>query len=183
MKKMGKILITIVEVFIIIYVIIITLCLLDQNKYGYTVFGNKTLVTISDDNSAELPSFRNGDLVVLEKTSYDDVKVGDTLYYYDAINETYIINSSIVKEKSGDDDSAIYIMENSKSVAEERIVGSYENQKYSGLGSILDVLESRVGFLLIVILPIFVLFIYQVYKMIVLLKFSNQEQKEIEKTK
>lgn len=182
MKKMGKILITILEVFIIIYVIIITACLLNQNKYGYTVFGNKTLVTINDDNSAELTSFRDGDLIVLASTAYNNVEIGDTLYYYDTINETYVIKSSIVKEKSGDDDSAIYIMENSKSVAEERIVGVYEDQKYSNLGSLLDVLESRLGFLLIVILPIFVLFIYQVYKMIVLLKFSNQEEKNIEKS-
>ncbi|MDD3453845.1 MAG: hypothetical protein PHN42_06205 [Bacilli bacterium] len=183
MKKLGKVLLAIIEVLIIVYVIAITSCLLYRNKYGYTVFGDKTLIKINDNNSAELASFKKGELVIIDQVDYDEVEIGDTLYYYDTVNQSYIIKTGIVKEKSGDDSSAIYIMDDSKSIAEERIVGSYEKQKYENLGAVLDVLESRIGFLLIVILPVFVLFIYQVYKMVVLLKFSDNEQRKIEKSK
>lgn len=182
-KKVVKILISIIEVLIIVYVIAITVSLLNKNKYGYTVFGDKTLVTINENNTAELDSFKKGDLVIIDKVTFNDVEVGDTLYYYDVANQTYILKTGVVKEKNGDNASAIYVMDDSKTLSSEKIVGEYNDVKYSSFGKVLDILESRFGFLLLVILPVFVLFIYQVYKMILLLKDGSDSEPVVKTVK
>ena len=182
-KKVVKILISIIEVLIIVYVIAITVSLLNKNKYGYTVFGDKTLVTINENNSAELSLFKEGDLVIIDEAKYDNVEVGETLYYYDVVNQTYILKTGVVKEKNGDRTSAVYVMDGTKTVSSDKIVGEYNDVKYSNFGKVLDILESRFGFLLLVILPIFVLFIYQVYKMILLLKDGSDIETVVKKVK
>ena len=170
MKKIAKVLAIIIEVIIIAYVIIVTACLLNKNKFGYTVFNNSTLVTINNENLNELKSFKNGDLILIEKVGFNDVKVGDSIYYYDSVNQEYILKIGVVTEKTGDNRSYVYKLKDSKTISNDKVVGQYEEQKYSNVGKVLDVLESKFGFLLLVILPVFILFIYQVYKMIVLLK-------------
>lgn len=178
MKKLGKILGAILETIIIIYVVLITTCLLCKNKYGYTKFGQETLITISDKNSAEFSDFKNGDLVILKDVKYDEISENTEIYYYDVANDEYVIKRGKVQEKSGENGAAIYTLNEEKTINQTQVAGVYSNKKYSSLGKALDVLESRIGFLLIVILPIFVLFIYQVYKMIILLKFGNVEEEQ-----
>lgn len=175
MKVFGKVLLSIVEIIVIVFVVFITTCLLCRNKYGYTVFGKNTLMTIDDHNSAEVKDFNKGDLVIIKAVEYDQVKTGDVLYYYDVLNNTYILKKGEVKEKQGNSTSSIYMMKDGSSISQDRMIGKYENHKYRNMGTILHILSSRFGFLLIVILPIFMLFIYQVYKMIMLLK--NNEAK------
>lgn len=177
MKKVGKILLGILEIFIIVYVIAITTCLLCKNKYGYTKIGGSTLVTVNVENSVELTDFSEGDLIIFKEIRYNSVEVGDAIYYYDTLNDQYIIRKGIVESKEGDNRSAVYVLDDDATIASERVVGSFKGNRYASVGSILDVLESRFGFLLIVILPILLLFIYQVYKMVVLLKFDSNEEK------
>ncbi len=174
MKKLGKILLTILEIAIIIYVIFVTTCLLCKNKYGYTQFGKSTLISINDDNSAELVDFESGNLVIVDSAKFNNIEAEDELYYYDTVGNSYVIRKGKVSEKSGDSYSAVYVIDNN-SISNDRIIGKF-SKKYSSLGLILDILESRIGFLLIVILPIFLLFIYQIYKMVVLVKYDDTKK-------
>lgn len=171
MKLVGKICLGILEALLIIYVMVITTFLLCTNKYGYTEINGKTLISINEDNSAELTDFEIGDLIVVKKERFNSINEGDELYYYDAINFGYVIRKGNVKEKNGDSYTAVYEI-NDSSVATERLIGSLDKH-YSKLGAVLDVLESRIGFLLIVILPVFVLFIYQIYKTVLLVKSED----------
>ena len=183
MKKLGKVMFSILEVIIVLYVIFITACLLCKNKFGYTVFGEKTVIAVDDSNSADLTEFKNGDLLLIQGVKYNDVNVGDEIYYYDTLNNSYIIKIAKVEKKQGEGNSAIYIMENSTSIASERIIGKFDKNVKS-LGSVYKILTSRLGFLLLVLLPVFVLFIYNIYKMVILLKFDTkaEENKIEEKT-
>lgn len=173
MKKVGKILFGILEAIIILYVLIVTIGLLCKNKFGYTEINGKTLIIVDEDNITELTEFKEGDLVTIDKIKYNDVKEGDILYYYDTLNASYIIKFGEVTSKEGDNRSAVYEI-NELAISSDRILGVYD-KTYSGLGNLVSILYSRIGFLLIVILPIFLLFIYQVYKMIILLKYNDME--------
>lgn len=175
MKVVGKVFLTILEFILIFYVILITTFLLCRNKYGYTEIFGKTLISVNDDNGAELGDFSSGDLLVIKQVKFGNVNIDDELYFYDAVNNKYVIRKGNVKEKTGDSYSAAYIIEDN-SISKERIIGKLD-KKYSTLGAILSILESRIGFLLAVILPIFVLFIYQVYKMVILIKLEPNLKK------
>ena len=63
-------------------------------------------------------------------------------------------------------------------VAEERVLGMYKGQSYEKIGGILAFLETTVGFLIFVLLPILVIFMYQLYNLVMLIKEKNNDSKK-----
>ncbi len=182
MKKVGKFLFGVVEFVLIIYVVILTTFLLVRNEYGYTKFGYKTIVTINRDNEHYLKSFNKGDLIVLEDARYDDVTIGSKIYYYDVLNKAYIIKEAEVIAKEGGDAGAIYtISDGDRQISNTLVAGLSNGEVYNNLGSVLDFLESTVGFLIFVILPIMIIFIYQIYHLVLVIKEPVEDDKESEK--
>ncbi|UKI57006.1 MAG: hypothetical protein L6V81_06250 [Clostridium sp.] len=55
-------------------------------------------------------------------------------------------------------------------VDSRNVVSIWNNKKISNLGYVLDFLNTKVGFLVCIIIPLALLFIYQLYKFIVLVK-------------
>ena len=83
-----------------------------------------------------------------------------------SVNLGKIIKSTRVNEKE-----YTYTLEGNLEVSSQYVIGKSETSKaYSNMGLVLKVLESRLGFLLIIILPILVLFIYQIYAVILEVK-------------
>ena len=71
------------------------------------------------------------------------------------------------------DDEAI-TFENGNSYSREFIAGK-PTKVYNDLGGYLSVVESRWGFLFIVLVPCFLIFIYEVYALIVEIKYGAEE--------
>ena len=170
MKKVLKILVGFLELVIIIYAVFVIMIMLSYNKYGYTEIGDNTYVSVVDENKSELGKFEVGDLISIKKTTYDKTNIGDSLFYYATADNQYIIVQDTVVEKEGSNREAVYKFEhNSNIIPGERIVGVLD-KTYDNKGKLYEVLTSTVGFLLLVILPVLVIFIYQVYKFILLIK-------------
>ena len=91
MKKLGNIILKVIEFAIILYVILISTVLLCRNKYGYTQFGDKTIVTMGQKDTKYLEKFDKKDLIVLKSVDFDETKVGEEVYYYAIENEKYLI--------------------------------------------------------------------------------------------
>lgn len=174
MKKVGKIILKSVEVLIILYVIMISTVLLCRNKYGYTQFGDKTIVTMGQKDTKYLKEFDKKDLIVLKSVDFDETKVGEEVYYYAIENENYVIKKGKISDKSGEASNAIYTIEQSdtKDVSNDKVLGKLD-KVYSNLGQVLFFLSSRIGFLIFVLLPILVLFIYEIYDFIMEIKFEK----------
>lgn len=178
MKKILGFLGAIVEIAIIIFAVAMVSILFMKNQYGYTEFGDTTLIIIDDENTAELSNFSEGDLVLIKAQKYDEIKEGDEVYYYDALvtesSSQYVVRTAKVKTKSGDNRSSLYTFEGMEkvSIPKERILGTLGSVKPS-LGGVIGFLTSTVGFLLFVILPVLVLFIYQVYHLVMILKYDK----------
>lgn len=187
MRSFGRWVWSVLEVIIIFYVIVLTSFLLSKNKYGYTQFGDYTLdhVSLFDENN--IKDVKRGDLLVIKNSN--DIKVGDVIYYYSVYNDTYVIKSSPVLEIRNDDYSYLYTVDDNGpiSIVGTRVLGKYANT-YAHIGSILDVLESRLGFLFGVLLPIMVVFIFQVYEFVMIIRYERvelddeEEQPKKEKT-
>ncbi len=177
MKKFLRGLWLIVEFIIIVYVIVLTSFLLCKNKYGYTQFGDYTFTNINLIEEKNISNTKNGDLLVVKNSN--DIKEGDVIYYYAVYNDGYIVKSGPVSKIKNDDYSYLYTVDDSgpTSIVGTRVLGKYGNT-YSGLGSILNILESRLGFLFLVLLPILIVFIYQVYEFIVIIKYERVEADE-----
>lgn len=172
-----------VEVIIIIYVVLVTMFVLCKNKYGYTQFGDYSFANIDLIAEKNVKDTKKCDLLVVKNSN--DIHKGDLIYYYAVLNDNYIVRSAVVADVKEDDYSALYTVSLSNTtinVASSRVLGKYSTV-YNNLGSILSVLESRVGFLLLVLLPIMVVFIYQVYEFIIMLKYDETLVNEVNNSK
>ena len=169
------------EIIIILYVIVLTSFLLCKNKYGYTQFGDYTLDNVSLFDEKNNKNLKKGDLLIVKNSN--DIHEGDVVYYYAVYNENYIIKSGSVTEIKSDDYSSLYTIDDNGpiSVVGTKILGKYSNT-YPHLGSILSVLESRLGFLFCVLLPIMVVFIYQVYEFVIIIRYERVDHSEKEST-
>ena len=152
MKKTLRIIWNIIQVIIIIYVIVVTTLMFLSNDYGYTEVGN---YVFNDTDK--------GDLLLIKKTK--DIKENDTIYYYSTENNKYIITSNKVISIDKDNENSLYKVEND-TISSSKLIGK-KTTKIKLLGTILNTLESRVGFLFGVLLPILIVFVYQVYEFIV----------------
>ena len=176
--KMKKILKIIGIIFIVIYCVIsitLTICLLNYNDYNITVLGDKTLIIVKDDGL--LPSYKKGDLVVVRKNPNYEVKAGDKIFFYDKEEEQVTVNlGTVLSKKNITKTETTYTMNGDYPISSEYLIGKTETSKvYHGLGSVLSVLESRFGFLFLIIFPILILFIYEVFIVIKEVKTPDEE--------
>ena len=151
MKRVFSIIWNVIQVFIIVYVLVITIFMFCSNKYGYTEIGN-TVIDTSKNN-----------LLIIKKNN--NIKTNDKIYYYSIENEKYVIRTSKVKEITKSKDTNLYKIDDDIVISDKLIGKSFV--KIPVLGKVVNCLESRMGFLLLVLLPILVVFVYQVYKFII----------------
>lgn len=150
----------VIIVFYIILAIFITTCLLFYNEYNYTEFGNVVLVTADDETG----NYNKNDLLIITKNNH--VADQDKVFYYEEVNGEYKVRFGLV---NGMGES--YITVNDKNVDKDMIIGNDKKiRQLIGLGSALNFFESKWGYLCIIIFPVFIAFIYEIYAIISVLK-------------
>lgn len=176
MKKVLKVVGIVLAVIYAIVAITLTIFLLNYNKYNITELGDKSLIIVRDEELK--PDFQKGDLVIVKKTNNQNIKIGDKIFFYDNYKDTVSVNLGTVIEKEiVTKDETTYIMDGDHAVSSEYVIGSTKTSKsYSTLGTILSILESRFGFLFMIIFPILILFIYEIYVVIKELKSPIEDE-------
>lgn len=176
LKIIGKTIgITVIGIYGII-AIILTVCLLKYNDYNITEFKDKSLIIVGDDELR--PDFNNGDLVVVYKNKNVDIQVGDKIFFYDTYQNQVSVNlGSVIDKEVITKDETTFIMDGEYALSSEYVIGAAKTSKvYPNMGKVLGILESRFGFLFIIIFPILILFIYEIYAVIKELKSPEDEE-------
>lgn len=171
MKKGLKIVIGVLLIPYLIVAIFLTVCLLNYNDYNVTVFNNKSLIIIRD--SSLEPTYKKNDLVVIEKKNISDLKNGDEIFFYRKNKGNQIeVNLAKVEEvKPITDDEGTIVVEGDHPIINKFYIGASADSKiYSGIGGVLATLESRWGYLFIIVLPILLIFLYEIYAFILEIK-------------
>lgn len=171
LETIKKILIGTIGVIYFTFALVMTILLLNFNDYGVTQFGNTSLVIINDEISSE--TYKKGDLVIVESKKVDKIEVGEEIF-------TYRIDSkgipTIQVGKVGEvyiEDEAVSF-ENGETYSMEFVAG-VGTDSYENIGTALAIIESQWGFLFIVLVPCFLIFIYEVYSLIVEIKYGAEE--------
>ena len=171
MKKKLSIIWSIIQVIIIIFVVLVTVFVLCKNKYGYTEIANYNFSYISNEDTKYLKNTKKSDLLLVKKDN--SIKQGDNIYYYDIYKNKYTIRqANIIKI----DETSYYISE-SYSIEKDKIIGK-EYKTVPKLGGILSFLETKLGFILCIIFPLIIIFIYQIYKFISTIKEEKQQEEK-----
>lgn len=170
-EVIKKVFLTTLTVMFFAFAIIMTFLLLNFNDYGVTKVGSTSLVIINDDIASE--KYKKGDLVIVEEKRLRNIKVGDELFVY-RIDSRGKANIELGNVGQVHEDSEAISFENGDNYSYEFIIGIAQN-KYSGIGTFLSIVESKWGFLFAILVPSFLFFIYQVYALIVEIKYGDQE--------
>lgn len=173
MKTLGKILLALLLIPYLVIVIFLTACLLNYNDYNLTEFGRNTLIMIGQD---EIEGFNQGDLVVVFKNKNKDINVGDNIFFYDTTSKENVVSYAKVENKVDITRSeSTFTIEGGYKLSSEYVIGKESTCKtYKNVGTVLSVLESRWGFLFFVIFPIILIFMYEVYMLIMELRESRE---------
>lgn len=174
MKILNIIKNVITGILLIIYfafVIVMTVLLLNFNKYGVTEFGNKSLIIINDEISND--DYKKGELVIVQKDKLEKMEVGKDLFAYKVeADGSVVIDLGKIGNIYPEEDAVS--LENGSTYSMEFVAGS-PIEKHEKIGTFLSVVESKWGFLFIVLVPSFLIFVYEVYSLIIEIKYGKDE--------
>ena len=175
LKLVKKIFTTTLIVIFLAFTILMTVLVLNHNKYGITQFGDTSLLIVKKEFSSE--DYKKGSLVFVENKLIGDYKIGDMVFTYHLDGQGgATVQYGKVKQVFEDEKSLSF--ENGETYSNEFIMGT-GTKSYSKVGTYLSVIESKWGFLFIILVPNFFLFIYQLYTLIIEIKYGKNDE-EIE---
>ena len=174
-KKITDIVITCIEVVVVLLGIIISAIVIANPivDSGEVSGGKVKLLPVLSDSMAgsEKTSFKKGDLVVA-KTPKDvrGLKVGDIITFKYNINGTEVLNTHRIIEVVADSDGKAntYVTHGDNNPAgSNEIVNPNEvlavyKTHLKGVGSAINWLQKPTNFLLVIVLPLAILFIYNI---------------------
>lgn len=165
------------NIFVILYAgiaIFTTICLLSYNEYRVTELGSYSLIIV-DSRDLE-PNYNKGDLIIADK-SYK-LEIGDEVFFYNTYNPNVEINVAKITEKQGTSESdATYTVEGNKTIKAENVLGPTDKaKKISKLGGILSVIESKWGFLILIVFPSLIAFLYEITELVSDLKDKKRKE-------
>ena len=170
----------------VLLAVITTICLISFNDYHVSVIGKHSVFMI---DSEELePDFKENDLVILKKTPEKSYQEGDKAFFYltNRSDQVYINYGTIGKIESAEfAESTFYFRaENDNNDVNKMTRVGYSDMmgKANGAtvwhkwGLVLSILESRWGFMFLVIFPTIFAIVYEVYSIIEEAKSEKDEE-------
>ena len=164
------------NIVILLYAIVaifITVCLLSYNEFKVTMFGKTSLIVIDSDKLK--PDYKKGDLVIVDGSR--EIRAGDRIFFYN--NQLAITIAEVMQIEEVTEKETTYTVEGNKLVSSDYLIGNENDVKtIEKVGTVLGVLESKWGFLILVVLPAILAFLYQVFAIITEVKGNKNNEKE-----
>lgn len=160
--------------------IIVTICLLSFNQYKVSEFDSTTVLIINTNNLKE-KGFNKGDLVLVDTTQKQEP--GEDIFFHatSELGKTTIdIQTLKDKQVSAVTGETTYVLEN-KEIPSDLAIGPTKNSTRIGkLGTILSILESKWGFLILIVFPSLLAFLYELWEFIANVRAAKDEEDEEE---
>lgn len=172
LQKIKSFFLGVLAVIFFAFALVMTILLLYRNEFGVTQFDKTSLIIINDDISSEV--YKKGDLVLVKGQKIEQISVGDEIFAYsiDSDNQAHV-NLGIVGKIYEDEQAISY--ENGSTYSIDYIIGK-TSEVHPGVGTFLNIFQSQWGFLFLILVPGFLIFIYEVYALIVEIKYGEEEQ-------
>jgi hypothetical protein len=171
LQKIKKFIVGVIGCIFFAFAISVTVLLLNYNKYGLTQFGNTTLVMISDFITSE--TYKKGDLVLVKSGKLTDLELGEEIFVYRIMsNNKILVEVGKVGQIYPEEDNIAF--ENGDIFSKEFVIGKAD-KVYNKIGTYLSIIESKWGFLFIVLVPCLLIFIYEIYALIIEIKYGAYE--------
>ncbi len=171
-KKVASIALSVVMWIIILVAALYAFTTLATHEDGsVSDIAGFTPLAVQSDSMA--PTFNKGDLIIIQKCDTSKLEVGDIVTFHTIIDNEYALNThriaaidevngmrSFTTKGDNNDVADTHI------ISDGDIVGKYLFA-LPQMGKVMDFLSSSMGFLIVIVLPMLLFFIYQVYHLIV----------------
>lgn len=145
-----------------------TLATRDKDKVG-NLFGYTPMSVLSDSMS---PTFNRGDLIIIKACDPDTLQVNDVICFHTIIENEYALNTHRIIEINSEGGYRRFttkgdnnMLEDQRVIIDGDIVGKYTG-RVPLIGYVMNFLSSSIGFLVVIVLPLLLFFIYQVYHLV-----------------
>ena len=175
---MKKVLGTILFVVYAIIAIAVTVLLLSYNDYNNSEIGDYTVYIVTDDSLE--PEYKQGSILLIKGTNDRNVQVGDQVFMYKVLNSSeYEVITTTVQGKTQQGSHLIYLVDNEERYASEYFIGKVDDTiVIEGWGYVLNLLESRWGYLFCIVVVSLLLFLQEVFELVMEIKYLNKQKKK-----
>ena len=176
MKKCIKVIFNILAWIVLIFSMIITLLVFtaDRNNGTASLFG---FIPMTVETDSMKPTFLANDLIICrEIDDIENLEKDDVITFWTIIDGKKVRNTHRIVEineingtknfvtrgdnNSRDDDIAVYGVD---------IIGKWTGVKIGGFGKVMNYLRTKTGFFICVLIPIALFFLFELYKLIVVI--------------
>ena len=181
-KKGNKVINIVVNTVLIVAIIFAVICtyvsFVTSSGNGVpSIFGLRLL---SIQTPSMKPTINDGDLAIATSVDPEDLRPGDIITYWTVIQGERVLNTHrieniydgggiLIFETKGDANT----LADPLTVHQKEIVGKYQF-RIPGVGKVFDYLQTKTGFLIVVVIPIFIFFIYHLIQFFrVLFEYQN----------
>ena len=172
LKKVGTIAVSVIMWIIILVAALFAFTTLATKDDGSVAnLAGFTPMTVQSESMA--PTFDECDLIVIKQCDTSKLNVGDIVTFHTIIDNQYALNTHRIESidelngmrsftTKGDNNDMV----DQHIISDGDIVGQYVF-KLPGMGKVMDFLSSSVGFLCVIVIPMLLFFIYQVYHLVI----------------
>lgn len=175
---MRKVLGTILFVVYAIIAITVTVLLLSYNEYNNSQLGGYTVYIVKDDSLE--PQYKQGSILLIKSTTDKNVQVGDDLFLYKVLNsQEYEVVYKTLTEKAQQGRHIVYKIGEDESYASDYFIGKGSDTiVINGWGYVLGLLESRWGYLFCVVIVSLLLFLQEVFELVMEIRYGGGKKKQ-----
>lgn len=171
-KKAGTVIISVLLWIIILVAALYSVTVL-VNKDGNNVSSIGGFSPLIIESNSMAPTFEKGDLIIIRKCDTSKLQEGDIITFHTVIENELALNTHrIVKIEEVSNGYRSYVTRgDNNAVDDEHILmdGDIVGKHVSTLpkvGKVMNFLSSNVGFLAVIVIPMLLFFIYQLYHLI-----------------
>lgn len=197
MKKALKIAGSVLAWILLIFALLITIMVFtsDKNNGVPSLFGRMPMTV---ESASMEPTFKEGDLIISKEIDdINDLKVDDVISFWtnEIVEGQNVVNTHRIVEIKDDNGTKAFVTkgdnnENNDSylVYPSKIVGKWTGTRLGGVGIILKFLKTKTGFLVCILIPMAIFFLFELFKLIMVIvqmkqpaKLTENDEEEIKK--
>ena len=144
--------------------------------FGYTPFSVQT--------DSMKPTLSKGDYIFVEECDANNLQVGDVITYFTRIEGQRAINTHRIVEVLKTNDLIEYRTQGDNKetnpepdpllIAPGDVIGKYNDSRIPVLGTVIDYLSTQLGFFLVILLPVLLFTVYQIYKLVAVIIHNHK---------
>ena len=182
-KAIGSAIIDILIVVLVLLSIIISISSITAKAnngvpdlFGYSPFSVRT--------DSMKPTILKGDYILIEKCDAEDLKVGDVVTYFTIIDGKRAVNTHRIVDVVQNGDILEYQTQGDNRETNPNpddillspgdVIGKYNGMRIPVMGTAIDYLSTQIGFFLVILLPVLLFTLFQIYKLFSVIMYNKK---------